>query len=258
MLKGTEGDVKRSLANATILCVPYSSLWFLVSPFSLGAPKLMVPPLKKCYRKKVSFQPAEALKGEMFSVFRGILLICALAALCLFVPILPHSFLNIFAICPPLSHPALWSYPSIFFLFSLCSLIPKWNQIWQYSASKISCYGHSALQKNPCKVDLDGTQEPPVCFMHPQLPLFWQLVTWYSHNEQLFNILLDPHCSLHDLGYYYRVLFEEHYEYKITNFCKGFSLVFMTAGSEYITKHWVWWAPGFFVHSHFMTMKQTL
>lgn len=74
----------------------------------------MVPPLKKRYRKKVSFQTAEALKGETFSVFRGILLICALAALCLFVPILPHSFLNIFAICPPLSHPALWSHPSFY------------------------------------------------------------------------------------------------------------------------------------------------
>lgn len=155
-----------------------------------------------------------------------------------------------FSPCPPV--------PSFYFLFSLCSLIPKWNQIWQYAASKISCYGHSLLQKNPCKADRDGTHEPPVCLMHPQLPLFWQPVTWYSHNEELFDILLDPHCSLHDLGYYYSVLFEEHCEYEITNFCKGFSLVFMTAGSEYITKHWIWWAPGFFVHSHFMTMKQTL
>lgn len=121
MLKGTEGGVKQSLANATVLHVfPTQACDSWVIPFSLGAPKLTVPPLKKCYRKQVSFQPAEALKWETFSVFRGILSIWALAALCLFfVPILPHSFLKVVATCPPLSHPALQSHPSIFYLASV-------------------------------------------------------------------------------------------------------------------------------------------
>lgn len=188
----------------------HSNLWLLTSPFGLGAPKLMVPPLKESEIQKMRQFPASR-NGEVrgsHHVQRNAVDLSPDSS----PPLLPISsssqLLHPCFFLSSLFFPTLASSAVLLFCFSLASvlLIPKESQqdlwLWAFCSSEELMHSWSGWYAAATSVSPTSSQ----------LPLSWQPVSQHSHHEQLIDILSHPHCSLCDLGYYYCALFKGYCE----------------------------------------------